>query len=389
MQIRVQQILARVGPLIALSLPLTAGTILQYTFPGSVFSPTTVASYVSATDVNSTGSSASLQPGFSYPNSIFLANPDGLAPDAAAAVAQDRFFQFTVSPLKGGILNLTDLSFDAGRGGPSTPRGYVVRSSLDGFGSDLGMGLVTTQQPDLLTYTTQLHDVFASVTGPVTFRVYGFSPSGAGIFFDNLTLEGALYSPVLASYEFPNSTFAPTTSAAFVTANTINALGSGADLQPGAALPNSMFLEIESGSAQDPAGAVAEQQYFQFSLASEPGYWLTATSLEFDVGRGGPSTPRGYVMRSSLDGYASDLGSGEVTTIQPLLLHHSVSLDASFQNVPSVNFRIYGYSPNAATGLFFDNIEVLGTASRTPEPATGVLVAGMLVIGWAARRRLS
>ena len=94
-------------------------------------------------------------------------------------------------------------------------------------------------------------------------------------------------------------------------------------------------------------------------------------------------------MRPSLDGYAADLGAGEVTTIQPQLLSHSVILDEAFQNIPNVNFRIYGYTPSPATGLFFDNIEVAGTASETPEPATGGLVTVMLGIGWILLRRRS
>lgn len=173
-----------------------ATIIVQYTFPGSSFSPTATAANTTATPVNDTGSSADLEPGSTLPNSIFLEQLI-LSTTPAAAVANNQFFQFTTTPTPGFELDLTSLTFDAGRGGGSTPRGFVLRSSLDGFASDIATGTIPTVQPTLTPFSIDLSGIsFQGITSALTFRIYGFTPSAplVGVFYDDLTLNGTVVS---------------------------------------------------------------------------------------------------------------------------------------------------------------------------------------------------
>jgi hypothetical protein len=61
------------------------------------------------------------------------------ATSAAGALAANNFFSITITANPGSVLDLTSLVFDAGPGGfRSAPdSGYFVRSSADGFATDL------------------------------------------------------------------------------------------------------------------------------------------------------------------------------------------------------------------------------------------------------------
>ena len=111
------------------------------------------------------------------------------ATNAAGAVAQNTFFQFTVTPTAGYALTLTNLSFQAGRGGSGTPRGYVVRSSVDNFANNLGTADVTTARPTFSTYNVGLS--FTGITSATTFRIYTYAPTSTqSVEYDNITLSG-------------------------------------------------------------------------------------------------------------------------------------------------------------------------------------------------------
>ena len=176
-----------------------------------------------------------------------------------------------------------------------------------------------------------------------------------------------------------------------ITASPINAIGSAADVEPGNALPNSIYLGLDVRSTKA-SEAVANNQYFQFSIMPDPGHALDLEALKFTAGRGGVSGPRGWVVRSSADGFAADLGTHDVSTIQPTLTAYDVDLSGpQFQNRTSpTTFRIYGYAPTAPNiGVFFDDIDLLGrgVAASIPEPGSLLLAAGAAASIVAATRR--
>jgi hypothetical protein len=370
---------------------VTHAQVAQYTAPGGSFNPTTVAPHTSATPLGEVGSSGDLQPGVGLADTVFL-QQNILSTDAAAAVANNQFYNFTLTPELGYRLNLSGLAFDATRGGASTPRGWVVRSSVDGFATNLGTADVPTQNPTLTNFSVPLNASFQNLASPVEFRVYGYAPStGVGMFYDNITVNGTVLTQTLVRYEAPGGVFAPTVLGNHVLAGNLNENGSSGDLQPGVGLADTVFLQqnITSPTAAD---AVVNNQYFQFTVSAETGFELDLVSLTFDATRGGSSTPRGWVVRSSLDNFATDIAAADVPTQNPTLTSFNVDLTAiMFQDITSqVTFRIYGYAPTSGVGIFYDNIELHGAfevaGSGIPEPASlGLMICGGVVLLRRAR----
>jgi hypothetical protein len=385
-----------VGAAIALlaSAPIHAAIITQYTAPGGTFAPTTTAMFTTASELTDIGSAADLQPGVTFANSVFLQqNVLSTTPDQG--VSNNQFFQFTAAPKAGVTLNLTNLTFDVTRGGASTPRGWAVRSSLDGFGSTIATADIPTQNPNLSPFNVNLSaSTFQNVASAVTFRVYGYAPStGVGAFYDNVTLAGSVNAPILLSYEAAGSSFLPSSIAPNMLAGPLNESGSAADLQPGVGMPDTVFLQ-QNVLATTPAQAVANAQFFQFAFAPEAGFQMDLLGLHLDAARGGSSTPRGWALRSSLDGFASDIATSDVNSQNPNLTNFDIDLPATFQDIASqVTFRLYGYAPSTGVGMFYDNILVLGStelipAAAVPEPSTyALMLAGLGVVGVVARRR--
>lgn len=179
---------------------IAAPLIVQYTFQSgtctltdpTACAATTTASNATATMVNNTGSSADLMYGVAVPNSTFVEQLI-LSTTAADAVSNNQYFQFTVAANLGYALNLSDLTFDAASGGTSNPRGWVLRSNIDGFGADIATAAIPTIQPAFTPFSIDLTGAaYQGLASPVTFRIYGYAPSapGVGIFYDNLTLNG-------------------------------------------------------------------------------------------------------------------------------------------------------------------------------------------------------
>jgi hypothetical protein len=201
-----------IGLLVAGSLaPAARGAVIaRYNFGSAgqettvetspAFQPTVVGTGVTATPISDPAgtvgieiSSAATVP----PGAPFLrVDPQGNSATAAAAVTNNKYFQFTVTPDPGTELDLTSLTFDVARGGAGTPRGVVVRSSADNFAADLFQQDIGTARP---TYTPVSIDLsgpsFQDLTAasPLTFRVYSYSPAaGSSLDFDNIVLNGTV-----------------------------------------------------------------------------------------------------------------------------------------------------------------------------------------------------
>lgn len=187
----------RVASVLVLALAVTVaargGAIVQYTAPGGSLAPTTTIASIAAGNLNDTGSNAVLAAGFTFPDTVYLDESTSI-PDAAAAYANQQFFQFTITPNAGFLLMLSSLTFDAARGGTATPRGWALRSSVDGYASEIATQAVPTVYPATSPFSVDLSaPAFQGLTGATTFRLYQYSPGfGSGVFYDNLTLNGTV-----------------------------------------------------------------------------------------------------------------------------------------------------------------------------------------------------
>jgi len=179
-----------------LALTLSAqAQIVTYNFNGAVFNaPSSVNPNVTANNVNATGSSTTISEGSGAGIDtllIFGINNNG---SAAQAVANNTYFQFTVTPNINREMDLTSLTFTAARGGASTPRGWVLRSSINGFSSNIATELIPSVLPTFSPFSVDLSGAaFQNLTTATTFRVYFFSPAGSlNGNFDNLQLNGTV-----------------------------------------------------------------------------------------------------------------------------------------------------------------------------------------------------
>jgi hypothetical protein len=173
----------------------------ERTGPG--FAPAIVDPDVTATDV-------SLSDDLPVPAEPFIADRDPKygrpvlridpGPDSTSkdeAIAGGKFFEFTVTADPDFSLYLDSLTFLSARGGASTPRGWVLRSSVDDFASNIDTQLVGTQRPDLTLFTVDLSDPQFQDLSEVTFRIYTFVPfGGQSLEYVDVTLNGIVIPEV-------------------------------------------------------------------------------------------------------------------------------------------------------------------------------------------------
>jgi len=121
-----------------------------------------------------------------------------------------------------------------------------------------------------------------------------------------------------------------------------------------------------------PAGGINTSDYFQFSITPNAGMELDLTSIVLTIRRSNTGSPAGsgpnnWSLRSSLNGYSSDIGSGSM-----ILTYSNYTVGLSgFATVPAtVTFRLYGYNETTSSGGFsrfvLDNISIQGLSSVLP-----------------------
>jgi hypothetical protein len=172
-----------------------AQTAAAWTFPG-VVTPTTVGAQITAS--NTTIGSDIGSVGFS--GSDFFGQ-DGWP---SGAIDLNAYLQVTVSPSTGYYLVLNSISFNLRRSTTGSsgagPQSWSLRSSVDGFSSNLLTGTLTGSYQ---TFTLSLPAAFQTLPGTVTFRIYGFnqvtSSGGSNRFVaNNITIAGQSVSGTLA-----------------------------------------------------------------------------------------------------------------------------------------------------------------------------------------------
>jgi hypothetical protein len=117
-----------------------------------------------------------------------------------------------------------------------------------------------------------------------------------------------------------------------------------------------------TGSSIDP------NAYLEFSITPTAGHTLTVSTLAMQIRRSTTGTsgagPNSWSLRSNLDGFATDISSGVLTTNSiPATV---VTLGISFMNLSSkVIFRLYGYNATVSSGgldrFVYDDIQANGS----------------------------
>ena len=165
--------------------------------------------------------------------------------------------------------------------------------------------------------------------------------------------------PTLGTYAFAGTTgsLAATGVAANVTLGNIALTGIN---------QNSAVSNVFSGgpSSGNWGSVFSNTRYLEFTITAVDGFRFTAADFIMDVWRTSAGAGN-YTVRSSVDNYASDLATGSLTTSQTSISRISLS-SASFANLSSVTFRIYGWGGGSTGDFRVDNIIVRGTVQAGP-----------------------
>jgi hypothetical protein len=159
---------------------------------GGAYTPSLVNSHLTLSSLTLTGISCNSNGnlnGATTAATILSTNASwGTALDAG------KYIEFTATPASNYSLQLTAVAFETLRTAAGATN-YTLRSSLDGFSSDLGSGTVTTTQSAVLV---SLPSSFVNLSGAVSFRLYPWGGGSTGNFrVDNLVLRGTTASGLL------------------------------------------------------------------------------------------------------------------------------------------------------------------------------------------------
>ncbi|MFA6961236.1 MAG: PEP-CTERM sorting domain-containing protein [Opitutaceae bacterium] len=232
-----------------------------------------------------------------------------------------------------------------------------------------------------------------------------------------LAMAAAVHADTLALYQFTSGSAVATSSATQVTASAVTmgitaVSGSNGFSSAGG---NVFFRVNQNNSVQQlystESLSVEHNDYYTFTLTPDAGTTLNLSQFTAMVGGqslGGASSLASdaftayFFLRSSLDGYTSNLASiqqtvdaraagASSTTLIPTAL--TADLGSEFSSVgSSVSFRIYAYVVTTTTSfdqvVRMDDFTVLGAVSAIPEPANlGLVLGGLALVGLALRRR--
>lgn len=184
-----------------------------FLLPGIVFSQASVGNWtfnntLTATGgTNNTASAAALSaaiPSGAYNGGGVYFGEGGWP--TATTIDTNMYLEFTLTPNIGYTLNLSSIDLNIRRsttGSPSGsgPRTWALRSSLDGFASNITAQTLTTSAP---TVTVNLGGIYNNLMSPITFRLYGYdvfiNSGGLNRFvFENITVRGLTLLPVSIS----------------------------------------------------------------------------------------------------------------------------------------------------------------------------------------------
>lgn len=211
-------------------------------------------------------------------------------------------------------------------------------------------------------------------------------------------LDAHLSAGVIAKYTGGTEP-SPTLDATFVTPSASATAISGDNVTTrddvNANLPASDPIFDLAGLDQTTAsGAIADDDFFEFSITPDAGYWMHLDSLVHDHAKGGPSGDRYFFIQTNTGpggAFETIFGPETSSYFQPSFYRKTIDLsDAKFQGVTgTLTFRYYGFNGSDARTWGFDNITVYGSVTPIPEPATWLLfcLGGLALLPLVRRRR--
>jgi cysteine-rich repeat protein len=318
-----------------------------------------------------------------------------------ATIDPDDFYSVTVTPLPGATMKLVALQLDERRSSAGI-RSWSVRSSLDGFTSDLALFTV----PDDLLFRTQtiaLPAPFQSLTTGVELRIFGFAAEfpGGTWRIDNVRLIGEIEQPcgngILDAGEQCDDggrtsgdgcaaacTLELMTELSFTGAAGNEPTFAAEIADPGLAitpvisrgpgLTASVAENAFSASAWTLDTVIDPVDFYSFTVTPLPGETMRLLALQLDERRSATGI-HSWSVRSSLDDFASDIALFTVPD-DILFRTQTIPLPAPFQSLTTaVELRIFGFAAEFPGGTWrVDNVRLIGEIERPC--GNGILDAG-------------
>jgi len=144
-----------------------------------------------------------------------------------------------------------------------------------------------------------------------------------------------------------------------------------AGISSGAPGPGGRYLVggwINATSATTPS-ALDPTEYYEFYMEPKSGFYFNFSDVKFTVLRGGATHPNTFVLRSSIDNFASNIAAP--ATISGTTAPTPISFNASaLSNITTpVTFRLYAYGATATSGnttVGLNDFQVYGQVLPNP-----------------------
>jgi hypothetical protein len=146
---------------------------------------------------------------------------------------------------------------------------------------------------------------------------------------------------------------------------------SAAGISSGAPGPGGRYLVsgwVNASSATTPS-AFDATEYYELNLEPKNGYYFNFSDIKFTVLRGAATHPNTFVLRSSIDNFATNISAP--VTISGTTTPTSISFNTSaLSNITAaVTFRLYAYGATATSGstsVGVNDFQVNGQVLPTP-----------------------
>jgi gliding motility-associated-like protein len=165
------------------------GQVAEYSFESTI-SVTSSDANVTASDASGGNDDLGCYPVY------YSGNPGDAAATHMCSSSGDFYYEITITPDAGYSIDFSTITWDADRSGTG-PQNWYMRSSLDGYSSDIGSG---TNPSSFGGQSVSTGASFDNITSAVTFRIYNTNvsssscncTSGGSIRIDNLTFNGTV-----------------------------------------------------------------------------------------------------------------------------------------------------------------------------------------------------
>ncbi|OJJ21025.1 hypothetical protein BKI52_10650 [marine bacterium AO1-C] len=113
------------------------------------------------------------------------------------------------------------------------------------------------------------------------------------------------------------------------------------------AAANGNRFNADNWDAATIADAIANNEYFEWTIEATDGFSMSLNSLVFNIQRSGTG-PNSFALRSSLDNYATNLTTFSVTTTSTSV--QNIALTGHENLVQPITFRLYGAGATGTAG---------------------------------------